>query len=256
MWASNENGSKMKALVLLLAALAVANSAPLSNDGHCSGEYDKSYTRFDLWMRIQASLVTGSNKCTVDISNSAENMTVCDNEDYGEDKCNGGERNITLEDSTAYFEVVGINGSISLMGETPVHISELDVIYGDSADYVYVFAAANTPSTLDGNALSKTLKDHEIVAISLGCTGGNRDVSEEQNSPSTPSPTQEPTLDISIVINPKCIISVDVYAELSACDGKSAIGTQLHNNNSSDNRKNSKNRKPSENLCTLRSNLQ
>nr|WBW04498.1 chemokine binding protein [Orf virus] len=239
----------MKAVVLLLALLgAFTNAAPVGNQrldseekaNFCSTHPDEVYARFRLQMRVgvrHSPLYVPSNMCMMDIEDS-----VMDNEYM----------------SAATGDADGVNVSVALIGEgVSIPLSYIGLGFNPSlADgYLYVNVSSRAPWVQQTQDLSangswgiKQVLEQEMLAIQIGCD--NQKFPEEPTTTQPPSPvattlssttldlndentdTTPPTttsasvnrkrnsddFDFSLLVDPRCVTSVDLHVELrDAC---------------------------------------
>ncbi|WIF30340.1 chemokine binding protein [Orf virus] len=243
----------MKAVVLLLALLgAFTNAAPVGNRlgseekaNFCSTHQDEVYARFRLQMRVgvrHSPLYVPSNMCMMDIEDSMDDIEDSTEKEYT---------------STATGEAAGVNVSVALVGEgVSIPFSYIGLGFNPSLEdsYLYVNVSSRAPWVQQTPDLSangswgiKQVLEKELLAIQIGC--------DNQKFPEEPTTTQPPSLvtttlsptttllneentdttptttgasvdgkrnpddiDFSLLVDPRCVTSVDLHVELrDAC---------------------------------------
>ncbi|WIF30076.1 chemokine binding protein [Orf virus] len=244
----------MKAAVVLLLALlgAFTNAAPVSNqrlgseekEKFCSTHHDEVYARFRLQMRVgvrHSPLYVPSNMCMLDIEDSVEDIEESTEKEYA---------------STATGEAAGVNVSVALVGEgVSIPFSYIGLGFNPSLEdsYLYVNVSSRAPWVQQTSDLSanggwgiKQVLEKELLAIQIGCdnqrfpeeptttppspvtttlSSTTPDLNEE-NTENTPTTTgasvdrkRNPAdIDFSLLVDPRCVTSVDLHVELrDAC---------------------------------------
>ncbi|AKU76602.1 chemokine binding protein [Orf virus] len=238
----------MKVVLLLVLLGALTNAAPVGNQridseekaNFCSTHQNEVYARFRLQMRVgvrHSPLYVPSNMCMMDIEDS-----VMDNEYM----------------SAATGDADGVNVSVALIGEgVSIPLSYIGLGFNPSlADgYLYVNVSSRAPWVQQTQDLSangswgiKQVLEQEMLAIQIGCD--NQKFPEEPTTTQPPSPvtttlssttldsndenadTTPPTttsasvnrkrnsddFDFSLLVDPRCVTSVDLHVELrDAC---------------------------------------
>ncbi|AKU76866.1 chemokine binding protein [Orf virus] len=246
----------MKVVVLLALLGALTNAAPVGNqrlnskekEDFCSTHPDEVYARFRLQMRVgvrHSPLYVPSNMCMMDIEDSVD--------DIEEDSII-----VKEFTSTATGEAAGVNVSVALVGEgVSIPFSYIGLGFNPSLEdsYLYVNVSSRAPWVQQTPDLSandswgiKQVLEKELLAIQIGC--------DNQKFPEEPTTTQPPSLvtttlssttldlndentdttpptttsasvnkkrnpddfDFSLLVDPRCVTSVDLHVELrDAC---------------------------------------
>nr|AWN09366.1 chemokine binding protein [Orf virus] len=242
----------MKVVVLLALLGAFTNAAPVGNKrldseekaNFCSTHQNEVYARFRLQMRVgvrHSPLYTPSNMCMMDIEDSIMDIE------------NSTEKEYT---SAATGDANGVNVSVALIGEgVSIPFSYIGLGFNPSlADgYLYVNVSSRAPWVQQTQDLSANgswginqILEKELLAIQIGCdnqkfpeeptttppslvtttlSSTTLDLNEE-NTDTTPTTTgagvdrkrNPDDFDFSLLVDPRCVTSVDLHVELrDAC---------------------------------------
>ncbi len=239
----------MKVVVLLALLGAFTNAAPVGNQRPNSEEKEKFclthqnevYARFRLQMRVgvrHSPLYTPSNMCMMDIEDS-----MMDNE-------------YSTATGTATGDADGVNVSVALMGKgVSIPLSYIGLGFNPllADGYLYVNVSSRAPWVQQTPDLSanggwgiKQVLEEEILAIQIGCdnqkfleeptttqppslvttTLSSTTTLNEENTDTTPTTTSASVdrkrnlddIDFSLLVDPRCVTSVDLHFEIKdAC---------------------------------------
>nr|ASL69137.1 chemokine binding protein [Orf virus] len=244
----------MKAVLLLVLLGAFTNAAPVSNQrldsrekaNFCSTHNDEVYARFRLQMRVgvrHSPLYVPSNMCMMDIEDSIMDIE------------NSTEKEYT---SAATGDANGVNVSVALIGEgVSIPLSYIGLGFNPllADGYLYVNVSSRAPwvqqtqdLSANGSWAINQILEKELLAIQIGCD--NQKFPEEptttqppspvtttlssttldsndENTDTTPPTTTSPSVnkkrdpddfDFSLLVDPRCVTSVDLHVELrDAC---------------------------------------